>query len=244
MKHISLILLLLISILSKAGEVKYITASSLNLRDGAGRNHSVLISITKGDSVKLKSENSGWSKVETFSGEIGFVSSKYLSSVRPTKEEKSDSDNSWIVNLLILGIVIYGFIKVKNWFLDLFGGSGNLSRPATTPKPQKSKPENQPIYLSTVEQDGKWINTYDSNGKRIQTTSSNGEIVVAIASDFYVTTIGIFIKTYDVNCKQIKIMQSHGQVVINAAGNTFTTKKDVLIKTYDKNCNLLNTRNI
>ena len=57
--------------------VKYVTASSLNVRSGAGTNYSVLGSLSKGSKVEVISESNGWSKIK-YNGSVGYVSSKYL----------------------------------------------------------------------------------------------------------------------------------------------------------------------
>ena len=57
--------------------VKYVTASSLNVRSGAGTNYSVLGSLIKGSKVEVISESNGWSKIK-YNGSVGYVSSKYL----------------------------------------------------------------------------------------------------------------------------------------------------------------------
>lgn len=248
MKQILLFFLLSITILTKGQEIKYVTATSLNIRQGEGIKYPIIMSISEGDSLKVKSENNGWSKVETFSGETGYVSTKYL-----TEQRKNNTSNkpesSWVGTLITLGVMVYLFFKVRNWFLGIFNPRKYNSRTNTSKtsnsRPVSSKKEVVSVYLSTVKDDGTWIKTYDSNGKHIETKASGGERVVGVASDFYVTQKDCWIKTYNVNCKHIKTMGiPPGEIVINAAGNTFTTKKDVWIKTYDKQCKHLNTRTV
>ena len=58
--------------------VKYVTASSLNVRKGASTSYSVIGTLSKGTKVELISTSNGWSKIK-YNGNVGYVSSKYLS---------------------------------------------------------------------------------------------------------------------------------------------------------------------
>ena len=62
---------------------KYVNVSSLNVRSGAGTNHSVVTVVTKGQAVTITELSSnGWSKVHV-TNKTGWVSSKYLVSTKP-----------------------------------------------------------------------------------------------------------------------------------------------------------------
>ena len=58
---------------------QYVTATTLNVRSGAGTSYSVLGSLSKGTKVEVISTTNGWSKIN-YNGSIGYVSSQYLSS--------------------------------------------------------------------------------------------------------------------------------------------------------------------
>ena len=58
---------------------QYVTATTLNVRSGAGTSYSVLGSLSKGTKVEVISTTNGWSKIK-YNGSTGYVSSKYLSS--------------------------------------------------------------------------------------------------------------------------------------------------------------------
>ncbi|MGX4599167.1 SH3 domain-containing protein [Faecalimicrobium sp. JNUCC 81] len=66
-------------------ETKQVNTSSLNVRSGAGTNHSKIGSLKLGDKVEVISEGNGWSKIK-FNGSTGYVSSQYLSKVNTSPE--------------------------------------------------------------------------------------------------------------------------------------------------------------
>lgn len=77
---------------------KYVTVSSLNVRSGAGTNHSVIMTITQGQAVTVYELSGSWSKIK-MNDKTGWVSSKYLSDTKPIvqnpapkKEPMSTSD--------------------------------------------------------------------------------------------------------------------------------------------------------
>ena len=56
-----------------------VTATSLNVRSGAGTSYSVITKLSKGTVVDvLESASNGWKKVKTSNGTIGWVSGSYL----------------------------------------------------------------------------------------------------------------------------------------------------------------------
>ena len=71
---------------STSTSIKYVTASSLNVRSGASTNYSVIGTLSKGTKVEVISTSNGWSKIK-YNGSVGYVSSKYL-------DEKVSGDNT------------------------------------------------------------------------------------------------------------------------------------------------------
>ena len=70
------------------------TTDRLNLRKGAGTSYSVITTLDKGVAVTVHSSSNGWSKVSV-NGMTGYVSSKYLSSTKPSNSSSStDSSTS------------------------------------------------------------------------------------------------------------------------------------------------------
>jgi cell wall-associated NlpC family hydrolase len=69
---------------SYAQEVGTITASSLNVRAGAGTNYSKIATVSKGNTVEIISSSNGWYKIKLSNGKIGWVSSQYVSKGKTT----------------------------------------------------------------------------------------------------------------------------------------------------------------
>lgn len=76
---------------------QYVTATTLNVRSGAGTSYLVLGSLSKGTKVEVISTTNGWSKIN-YNGSIGYVSSQYLSS---SSTDSSTSTTSSSVNKVI-----------------------------------------------------------------------------------------------------------------------------------------------
>ncbi|SDL81052.1 C40 family peptidase [Romboutsia lituseburensis] len=56
-----------------------VTASSLNVRSGAGTSYSVIATLQRNQTVELIAKSNGWYKVKLSSGKIGWASSDYIS---------------------------------------------------------------------------------------------------------------------------------------------------------------------
>lgn len=78
--------------------LKYVNCSSLNLRNGAGTNYSIIKVLYKGTNVTVLSSSNNWSKVSV-NGTIGYVSSTYLSSASEATEDTSSNNNSLTENV-------------------------------------------------------------------------------------------------------------------------------------------------
>ena len=79
------------------GKKMTVTASTLNIRSGAGTNYSIITKVHSGNTVEVLSTSNGWSNVKTSSGKIGWASSQYLSS--NTNSGTTSSKAQAIVNL-------------------------------------------------------------------------------------------------------------------------------------------------
>ncbi|MCL6603749.1 MAG: N-acetylmuramoyl-L-alanine amidase [Paenibacillus sp.] len=65
---------------SRKSSVATVTASSLRIRGGPGTSYSVVGSLKTGDSVTPLSRQSGWIRIRTHNGEIGWVAEQYIRS--------------------------------------------------------------------------------------------------------------------------------------------------------------------
>ncbi|CEO26828.1 mannosyl-glycoprotein endo-beta-N-acetylglucosamidase [[Clostridium] sordellii] len=70
---------------------KVVNVDNLNMRNGASTSYRVIMKLNKGTVIEIISESNGWTKIK-HDGRIGFVASKYLSSIennnQPTKPEQ------------------------------------------------------------------------------------------------------------------------------------------------------------
>lgn len=66
-----------------SSKTKYVTASNLNVRSGSGTTYKVVTTVKKNTSVKVTQTKGSWEKV-TVNGKTGWVSSKYLTTKKPT----------------------------------------------------------------------------------------------------------------------------------------------------------------
>ena len=60
-------------------EIGTVTASVLNIRSGAGTNHSVITKVNKGNKLTILETANGWNKVKLSNGTIGWASGQYIS---------------------------------------------------------------------------------------------------------------------------------------------------------------------
>ncbi len=66
-----------------SSKTKYVTASTSNIRSGAGTKYKVITTVNKNSSVKVTQTKDSWRKV-TVGNKSGWASSKYLTSKKPT----------------------------------------------------------------------------------------------------------------------------------------------------------------
>lgn len=63
---------------------KQVTASRLNMRNGAGMSYRVICVLNKGDKVELISKSNEWSKIK-HNGRIGYVANQYLGDIKTSE---------------------------------------------------------------------------------------------------------------------------------------------------------------
>ena len=157
MKRIITIFLLILTInLANSQEIKYVSTSQLNVREGAGKNFNVTTKISENEKVTVISEQGKWTEIETENGQKGFVSTKFLSNNQNSSSSSSDKNNSWITYLIVIGLVLYGLSKVKKFFSGLFSSSSSSSSSKrTTPKQEvRRKSSNNAVYRFRVKGNG------------------------------------------------------------------------------------------
>ena len=140
--------------------------SSLNLRSGPSTNSAVLDKLLRGTAVTVFSETNGWAKVEV-NGKYGYVSSQYLSTDNPNKQNSSDENkavvkyvnvnpgsslnmrtkpslNSSIITKLARGVEVNVLSESNGWAkIEVYGKEGYVSTEFLSPvKPGTSEGEN------------------------------------------------------------------------------------------------------
>lgn len=80
-----------ITIQALGQNVKIVTANTLNIRDGAGKEYTVIGQIHKGEKVNAIYELGDWTEIQTEDSIIGFVASEFLTN---TTVEKVEAKNT------------------------------------------------------------------------------------------------------------------------------------------------------
>ena len=71
------------AVVTEKSDTVYVTGNSVNLRQGAGTEYDVIVSLSKGTELKRTGvTDNGWSRVE-YNGETGYLSSSYVSTDKP-----------------------------------------------------------------------------------------------------------------------------------------------------------------
>ena len=182
---------------------KYVTATTLNVRSGAGTNYSIIGSLSKGTKVEVISTTNGWSKIK-YNGSTGYVSSQYLSS--------SASDNSTSTSTSVSKVISYAkklLGKPYVWGAEgpssfdcsgftyyVFKNAANINLPRVskdqsnygTYVKKSDLREGDLIFFDTSgENDGhvSHVGIYLGNNQFIHCSSSKGQVVISEMSSYY-----------------------------------------------------------
>ena len=183
---------------------KYVTATTLNVRSGAGTSYSVLGSLSKGTKVEVISTTNGWSKIN-YNGSIGYVSSQYLSSL---STDSSTSTTSSSVNKVISlaksllgksyvwgaqgpstfdcsGFTYYVFKNAAN--ITLPRVSQDQSSHGTYVSKSNLKVGDLVFFDTNGANDGNvsHVGIYLGNNQFIHASSSKGKVVISEMSSYY-----------------------------------------------------------
>ncbi|WP_084822140.1 SH3 domain-containing protein, partial [Bacillus sp. SA1-12] len=184
---------------TSAPTIKYVNikSGSLNMRKDSSLNASIIVKLAKGKEVKVLSENKGWSKVEAF-GQIGYVSSQYLSSSSANEQEnvkqpiyetmyvnvnatstlnvrKSPGTSSAIVSKLTKGTEVIVSAKKAGWSKIKAGNfEGYVSSQYLTPiKPEENKAVDQEQTRET-----KYVNVEIGSSLNMRNSASNNSSII------------------------------------------------------------------
>ena len=183
---------------------QYVTATTLNVRSGAGTSYSVLGSLMKGTKVEVISTTNGWSKIN-YNGSIGYVSSQYLSS---SSTDSSTSTTSSSVNKVISlaksllgksyvwgaqgpstfdcsGFTYYVFKNAAN--ITLPRVSQDQSTYGTYVSKSNLKVGDLVFFDTNGANDGNvsHVGIYLGNNQFIHASSSKGKVVISEMSSYY-----------------------------------------------------------
>ena len=187
-----------------ATTAKYVTATTLNVRSGAGTSYSVLGSLSKGTKVEVISTTNGWSKIN-YNGSTGYVSSQYLSS---SSTDSSTSTTSSSVNKVISlaksllgksyvwgaqgpstfdcsGFTYYVFKNAAN--ITLPRVSQDQSTYGTYVSKSNLKVGDLVFFDTNGANDGNvsHVGIYLGNNQFIHASSSKGKVVISEMSSYY-----------------------------------------------------------
>ena len=84
---------------ASAAQIGVVKTSALNVRSGAGTNHSIIGKLYKGDKVDILDSSNDWYKVKLSNGKIGWSSSQYIET-----NHSANSQNNGTVNTSALNI--------------------------------------------------------------------------------------------------------------------------------------------
>ena len=84
---------------ASAAQIGVVKTSALNVRSGAGTNHSIIGKLYKGDKVDILDSSNNWYKVKLSNGKIGWASSQYIDT-----NHSANSQNNGTVNTSALNI--------------------------------------------------------------------------------------------------------------------------------------------
>ncbi|MGL5693738.1 MAG: SH3 domain-containing protein [Peptostreptococcaceae bacterium] len=79
---------------ANASSTGIVNTSALNVRSGAGTNHSIIGKLYKGDKIDLLDSSSGWYKVKLSNGKTGWASSQYIDKVNNSGNDNSSSNDT------------------------------------------------------------------------------------------------------------------------------------------------------
>ncbi|WP_195937842.1 C40 family peptidase [Romboutsia sp. 1001713B170131_170501_G6] len=187
-------------------KVKYnkkVNASSLNIRKGPSTSHSKIGSIPYGAEVGVISESNGWAKIK-YNGQIGYVSSKYLTADMSNGGGTTSQSADKVINLAqtLLGKpYVWGAegpssFDCSGFTQYVFKKSAGINIPRVSKDQSKfgqyvnknNLQKGDLIFFDTSgSNDGNvsHVGIYMGNNKMIHASSSKGKVVISELSNYY-----------------------------------------------------------
>ncbi|MBA9078209.1 SH3 domain-containing protein [Rufibacter quisquiliarum] len=201
-------------------ELRYIKGNSLNIREGAGGGFQVIGKSDKGEVVKLLSNGSKWSYIETEDGLQGYVSSKFLSINYVSKDDLFGS--SWIKYLVIV-ISSFMFIYVIKIVYRLIFRKNS--------KRNFNKDNRKNILIGSVVHEDSYLSIFDEKGKIIVRTIKNGKLY-GYSKHMVVIEMEEALVMYDSRGRRMASSKEVKGELINVIGNGIFTKEGLNSNTY------------
>ena len=183
--------------------IKYVTATSLNVRSGAGTSYSILGSLSKGTKVEVISTANGWSKIN-YNGSTGYVSSQYLSSSNTNSSTSTSSTVDKVISLAksLLGkAYVWGAqgpstFDCSGYTYYVMKNAANITLPRVskdqstygTYVSKSNLKEGDLVFFDTDgDNDGNvsHVGIYLGNNQFIHASSSKGKVVISEMSTYY-----------------------------------------------------------
>ena len=185
-------------------EIRYVTATSLNVRSGAGTGYSVIGKLTKGSKVEVISISNGWSKIN-YNGTTGYVSSSYLSSTNISNSNTSTSNSvSQVISMAksLLGKpYVWGAegpssFDCSGFTYYIFKNAAGITLPRTSKEQSTygtyvSRSNMQPGDLLFFDTNGNndgdvsHVGIYLGNNQFIHSSSAKGKVIISEISSYY-----------------------------------------------------------
>jgi len=181
-KIVFLVLILILKFAAYSQDTYYITVDDLNLREGAGKNYKVIITLRKGDPIKIISFNNDWSYVIAKDTLKGYVSTQFISKTINNENNNTNSNNKVSESRTKWGEVIVLVLIVIAIVYKMFGqfGISKGSSPSTT-KTTVTKPKKR-FYLEI--NDGNIHRKTENNTGREYIYSSSNAIDCDLENEF------------------------------------------------------------
>ena len=183
---------------------KYVNATTLNVRSGAGTGYSIIGSLSNGTKVQVISTTDGWAKIN-YNSSVGYVSNSYLSSTETTSS--SSSTSSKVENVIskaksLLGKTYVWGAQGPNTFdcsgftYYVFKNAANVTLPrvsreqstfGTYVSKSNLKAGDLIFFDTNGVNDGNvsHVGIYLGNNQFIHASSSKGQVVISEMSSYY-----------------------------------------------------------
>ncbi|MEG0854849.1 MAG: SH3 domain-containing protein [Terrisporobacter sp.] len=181
---------------------KYVSATSLNFRSGASTTSSIIGKLSNGTKVEVLSESNGWSKIK-YNGQIGYVSSQYLSvKIESDTSNSASAVISYAKSLLgkpyIWGAEGPNSFDCSGYTQYVFKNSANATIPRTSSQQSKYgtyisksnlKPGDLVFFDTSGSNDGNvsHVGIYIGSNQFIHCSSSKAKVVISQLDSSYYT---------------------------------------------------------